>query len=326
MLLSRRTRPLAVGVAFSLAVACSSDNGTDPGPDTTPAAITVVGGNGQSGTTGGALGNPFVAQVTNADGDPLQGITVQWSVVAGGGSLGSASTPTNAQGRAEVTYTLGAAGPNTVRATVAGTSLTTTFTATANAPVDPTPASIDISDGNNQSGIRGDPLDAPFAIVVRNAALQVLSGVTISWTVIQGGGSLGAATSVTNAQGVATVTYTLGPNTGTNTVDAAVESDPSLEETFTATANAPPANAAVSVEDSFFDPNAVTVATSGTVTWMWSGALDHNVTWVSAGFQNSPTQPSGNHQVTFADAGTFDYYCTIHGTPTGGMRGSVTVK
>jgi len=164
--------------------------------------------------------------------------------------------------------------------------------------------------------------------VVRNAAAQALSGVTVTWTVTQGGGTANPATSTTSAQGVASTTYTLGPSAGTNTVDAAVQSDPSLAQTFTATANAPPSAVGVSVEDPFyFVPDEVTVAASGTVTWTWNGAVEHNVTWVSGGFQDSPTQATGTHQVMFpATPDTFTYYCTIHGTPTTGMRGSVIVK
>ena len=328
MTLSGRSRAMAVGAGFALALACSSDDGTDPGPDTTPAALDRVSGNGQTGTTGTVLSSPFVIAVRNAGGDPLANVTVEWTVQGGGGSLTDASSTTNAQGQAQTTYTLGTtAGTQTVRATVPGTALEATFTVMATAPVDPTPASIQITGGDDQSGLVGDPLVDPFSVVVRNAAAQALSGVTVTWTVTQGGGTANPATSTTSAQGVASTTYTLGPSAGTNTVDAAVQSDPSLAQTFTATANAPPSAVDVSVQDNFFDPDEVTVAASGTVTWTWNGAVEHNVTWVSGGFSNSATQAAGMHQVMFpATPDTFTYYCTIHGTPTTVMRGSVIVK
>ena len=41
--------------------------------------------------------------------------------------------------------------------------------------------------------------------------------------------------------------------------------------------------------------------------------------------EQSGNRSSGTYQRTFADAGSFPYHCTIHGTATSGMRGSVTV-
>lgn len=84
--------------------------------------------------------------------------------------------------------------------------------------------------------------------------------------------------------------------------------------------------ATVAVVDDSFDPSSVTVETGGTVTWEWQGSNEHNVTWSSADLADSSTQVSGSHSVTMpSDTGNYDYYCTIHGTPTSGMRGTVTV-
>jgi len=82
----------------------------------------------------------------------------------------------------------------------------------------------------------------------------------------------------------------------------------------------------VNVNDDSFAPGALTVTTGATVTWDWKGGNPHNVTWVGAGAPAaSATQTTGTYQRTFSAAGTYDYYCTVHGTPTSGMRGSVTV-
>lgn len=83
----------------------------------------------------------------------------------------------------------------------------------------------------------------------------------------------------------------------------------------------------VSVSDNSFSPASATVAPGGTVRWNWLGSAQHNVTWVNpAGTSNSPTQSSGTFTRNFSNAGTFDYFCTIHGTATSGMRGSVVVQ
>jgi plastocyanin len=94
---------------------------------------------------------------------------------------------------------------------------------------------------------------------------------------------------------------------------------------FTATATAAGA-AGVSVQDNVFNPANATLNAGGTVTWTWTGSNPHDVTWVAGGFTNSSTQTSGTHDVTFPSTGTFSYYCTVHGTPTTGMRGTVTVQ
>ena len=70
---------------------------------------------------GKALANPFVVEVTDADGEGIRGIRVSFSVTAGGGSLSETSATTNASGRAQTTLTLGSArGVNSVEATVPG--------------------------------------------------------------------------------------------------------------------------------------------------------------------------------------------------------------
>jgi plastocyanin len=82
----------------------------------------------------------------------------------------------------------------------------------------------------------------------------------------------------------------------------------------------------IEVADNTFSPGAFATTVGSTVTWGWTGAAPHNVTWVGADAPAaSPTQTTGTYQRTFADAGTYEYYCTVHGTPTAGMRGTVTV-
>jgi plastocyanin len=88
----------------------------------------------------------------------------------------------------------------------------------------------------------------------------------------------------------------------------------------------PGAQGDIEVRDNTFSPSGFSTTAGSTVTWDWTGATPHNVTWVGAGAPGpSPTQTTGTYQRTFDAAGTYDYYCTIHGTPTTGMRGTVTV-
>ena len=63
----------------------------------------------------------------------------------------------------------------------------------------------------------------------------------------------------------------------------------------------------------------------GTVTWENTSPAPnlHNVVWSSGGFAASPDLATGEtHEVTFPQAGTFDYQCLIHA----GMTGEVEVE
>ena len=296
--------------------------GQEPPADNTPADVVLISGNNQSATTGSELPDSLVVEVRNGAGTPLANVVVVWTVTSGGGTLGAATRTTNSAGRAANAYTLGgSAGANSVTAAVQGNAaLFVEFTATATSN---TPASIEIVSGNNQSATVNTALGQPLVVVVKNAGGQGVTGVTVAWSVTAGGGTLGSATSTTNAQGQASNTYTVGGSAGTNTISAEVQSNTSLNVEFTATAASA---AAVSVQDNVFNPANATLNAGGTVTWTWTGSNPHDVTWVAGGFTNSSTQTSGTHDVTFPSAGTFSYYCTVHGTPTTGMRGTVTVQ
>ena len=320
------------GLSALVFAGCSSDSGTNPpdngGPDTTPSAIRVGLGNNQTAEAGTELPEQLAALVTNAEGSVLSGVTVTWSVEAGGGSLSAATSSTNSQGLAGNTLTLGPqAGANQVRAAVQGTNLSTTFTATATEPPPDTVAtSIEITGGNGQSAIVGEPLEDPLTVLVKNAAGEPIAGKLVSWSITAGDGFILQPETVTNEAGVATNVYSVGSAVGTESIEVVVTGNSDVTTTFTVTVTAPPASADVSVQDNFFDDEYVVVAAGGTVTWTWAGSNPHDVTWVSGGFSDSPTQVAGTHSVTFNTPGTYVYYCTVHGSSTSGMRGTIVVK
>ena len=80
---------------------------------------------------------------------------------------------------------------------------------------------------------------------------------------------------------------------------------------------------AVSVGDDFFDPSSRTVSAGTTVEWTWTGGNEHNVTF-DDGVGNSGMQSEGNHTRQFTAAGTFPYYCSIHGRSV--MSGAIVVQ
>jgi plastocyanin len=69
-----------------------------------------------------------------------------------------------------------------------------------------------------------------------------------------------------------------------------------------------------------FTPAVIEVPTGTTVTWQFTdGSVPHNV---SGQGYTSPTQAMGTFAHRFAQAGTYDYRCTLHS----GMVGRVIVK
>ena len=78
------------------------------------------------------------------------------------------------------------------------------------------------------------------------------------------------------------------------------------------------------VENNTFDPSSLEVPQGASVVWAWSsGGVTHNVTFDDG--EQSGNRSDGTYTRTFATAGNYPYHCTIHGSATSGMRGSVTV-
>ena len=68
----------------------------------------------------------------------------------------------------------------------------------------------------SQSAPVGTPVTSAPSVVVKDGAGNPVAGVTITFAITQGGGSLNGPTQTTNASGVATVSdWTLGPLAGT---------------------------------------------------------------------------------------------------------------
>jgi hypothetical protein len=106
----------------------------------------------------------------------------------------------------------------------AGLALSLMFTAACDDDdpvVPPVPTELNISGGNNQS-IATNTASEPLMVTLLDQNDDPLAGRTVTWTIVTGDGTLSAGTSVTDAQGVATVTFTSNLTTGTVTVSATV--------------------------------------------------------------------------------------------------------
>ena len=221
-------------------------------PQPSPSTATTldkISGDNQQGVVNTILGSPFVVEVRDESSDPLEDVAVRFSIIAGGGTLSAISTTTNANGRAESTLTLGSSvGTNTVSVSATGIQEGVTFTAEAVAdpqptspppqPSQPTMTLVKIS-GDSQQGVVNTILGSPFVVEVRDESSDPLEDVAVTFSIIAGGGTLSAISTMTDANGRAESWLTLGSSVGTNAVSVSAAG---IQEgvTFTAEAVAGP--------------------------------------------------------------------------------------
>jgi hypothetical protein len=226
-----RLRKLNFAALAALLASISVQCGGETGPPSDPSAIEMAGGDGQVAPAGASLPNPLVVLVTDEAGDPVEGVTVQWTATGGGG-VTPGSVQTGSDGKASTSRTLGATtGQQTTTAAVTGLQGSpVTFTATATDGLTP---GITITTNPPTEALTGevfDPVVQPV-VQVRDGTGQPMAGVQVTASVASGGGTLeGTTTATTDASGVArfgdlgisgTGAQTLEFTTGTSSVTSA---------------------------------------------------------------------------------------------------------
>ena len=201
-----------------------------------PTVLSIVSGDNQEGVTGEALMDAFVVEVRDQDDAPMEGVTVNFAVSAGGGSLSVTSVDTDTNGLAQSTLTLGQkTGTNTVTVSVTGIEGQRTF----NAEGIRIPLAFWIISGFGQKGVVGEALAHPFVVEVRDRSGEPLPGADVTFTVTGGGGTLSVTSATTDDKGRAESILTLGPSPGINTVSVSVTGI-AEEQSVSATAEPPP--------------------------------------------------------------------------------------
>jgi len=99
----RRMLCLLLGAA--LFGACNSDDSFDA---SVPTNMSLKAGDAQIADPGAQLAESLTVEVVNLKGDPVPGVTVEWHVLTGGGTLSAETSVTGPTGQAQVAYTLGA--------------------------------------------------------------------------------------------------------------------------------------------------------------------------------------------------------------------------
>ncbi|MCA6451356.1 MAG: Ig-like domain-containing protein, partial [Chitinophagaceae bacterium] len=219
--------------ADRLSVTVSSSTGTQ-------LTFTTQPGNGVSLA---ALSPQPVVKILDAYGNVATGATNAITLAIGNnpnsGTLSASSNPLNASS--------GVASFSSVNINKAGTGYT--LTASASGLTGATSSSfnitaaaasrIQLNAGNAQTAPVLSPVKTLPSVLVTDASGNPVSGVTVTFTVTAGGGSVTGATATSNANGIATVgSWTLGPNVGTNnnTLQASSVGLTGSPVSFTATA------------------------------------------------------------------------------------------
>ncbi|MEO7987590.1 MAG: Ig-like domain-containing protein [Gemmatimonadales bacterium] len=243
-----RSNPIAITVGAASTIAASS---------VTP----------QSAEAGTLASDPPVALVTDAAGNPVEGVAVTFAVTQGGGTI-DPTTPvaTGADGLASSTsWTMGAiAGANAATASAGGLSgspvefdATGTNGGVVPGPVDQAKSTVAASPTSFAAGSAGTTI----TVTARDANNTLISGATVTLASTGSGNAFGSTTLTTGTSGT-----TLGKATTTYTSTKAEAKSISAQITA-GTETVTPAAAAVTVNPGAPSAATSTVAASpGTVT------------------------------------------------------------
>ncbi len=195
--------------------------------------IAVISGDGQTATVGQALTEALVVRADDAGGTAVVGVDLAFAVTSGGGTVGSSTATSDAQGLASTTWTLGTtAGLQQVDVSIAGsTSSLAQISATGLAG---TATGFVQSSGDLQTSAINLALPLPIATQFQDQFGNGVEGGEVTFTVTAGGGSVNPATVTTDEDGIAQTTWTMGPAVGPGTLTAVVTGFPVVE--FTANA------------------------------------------------------------------------------------------
>jgi hypothetical protein len=179
--------------------------------------ISLASGDGQIGPAGSEIAEPLIVVVEHADGTPIQGVSVNFFVTEGGGSINPKVGQTDSIGRAQTILTLGKTiGTNAVEARLDGfAGSPIVFTMGQNPET-----ALEIVSGSRQVGTPNTELAAPLVILVVDKNHQGVPGATVEFSVTSGGGALSTSRAITDALGQAQAKLTLGPAKGIQTVNA----------------------------------------------------------------------------------------------------------
>lgn len=195
-----------------------------------------------TGTTGQPNPSPGTVTITNGGSGTLTGLAIGAIAYGAGqptGWLSASLSSTTAPATLVVTPTTGALAAGTYTATVPVTSTTpgaTSKSVSVSFLVGAPSGALVLLGGDQQTGLVNTTLPVVLKARLLDAASNPRVGVSVVWQA-NNGGQLSSVTSVTNALGEVSATWTLGPVPGLHTTTVSSAGLPTL--TFTADAQSP---------------------------------------------------------------------------------------
>lgn len=222
----------------------------------TPQSLHMISGGSQTGTVGQNLSVPIVVEVRDVENKIVKNHAVTFQITTGNGSLdNSANTSvtksTGEDGRAQIIWKMGTVAnvENVLQISSSndGKPLTNSPLFSRVTPTAGTPAKLRKVSGDGQSGYVGLELPNPIVTRVTDSFDNFLSDVPVTFRVTLGGGTLNGYSNPvvvnTDAEGLARVSWKLGPNQGSQQVEATASYNNSALQGspmyFSATAQAP---------------------------------------------------------------------------------------
>lgn len=241
MTASVRARTLSLGLLLLVSANCGEFTGPHPAGD--PAAISAVGGLGQTVPAGLAAPVSLSALVTDAAGTPVPDVPVRFTLTDGPSSVVLRTVNTGADGIARLDDWAPPPAPGLHSVQARTGNLFCMFGLTV---VKGPPATILAltGDGTKQQA----DAEVAASVVVRDLGGNPLAGIPVTFTVGASGGAVTDGVQTTNAAGIARIAHwRLGSSLGTYTIDAV---SGALKGTLTATVvSGPPVAMARSTGD-----------------------------------------------------------------------------
>lgn len=168
------------------------------------ASIEIVSGDAQSGTVAQTLAQPLVVRISDQYDNDVANASISWTP-AGGSSMASSATTTDADGLASADWQLGTvAGAYTVDVSSAPGSVSFDATAGADAP-----DYMVVVDGDNQVGVAGSEAADSLVVQVFDQYDNPVPNAGVNWSASHTG-SAAAGSATTGPSGLATAAWTFG--------------------------------------------------------------------------------------------------------------------
>ncbi|HUE88051.1 MAG TPA: putative Ig domain-containing protein [Vicinamibacterales bacterium] len=204
-------RPLSLLCICASALAmlrCSGDQPNAP-PQSAPAALSI----NSTVPPAGVVGLAYSHSLTASGGTGQYSWSVQSGVLPAGVAL-------SASGTLSGTPTTVGSSNFTVTVTSGAQSQSRSYSIIVTAPV---PSTLQIVRGHAQTQIIGLTLPDSLAVRVQDRRGAALPGTAIRWTVSVNGGTVSAESTITDADGVASVSWIISRSAGTHSVTANVD-------------------------------------------------------------------------------------------------------